>query len=276
MYELELPLGKKQKLTRTVNVVDTVAPVIELINGNLLRLDYGMPYTEHGYNISDNYDSNENLKVNVTYDKEIDSYVSGTYIINYEVVDTSGNSSKVTREVIVNPYEKIKVINGITYVDGVLIANKQYGLPSTYNPGINAEAYNQLVIMQNDARNLGHNLPLVSGFRSYYSQQIIYNNYVSIHGVEQTDTFSARPGHSEHQTGLAFDVGAIDNSMGEWPVGIWLAENAHKYGFIIRYPQGKQHITGYQYEPWHIRYLGVDLANKVYNSGLTLEEYLGI
>ena len=96
------------------------------------------------------------------------------------------------------------------------------------------------------------------------------------YGQELTDTFSARPGHSEHQTGLAFDVGAIDDDFANWPSGIWLKENAHKYGFIIRYPKGKQHITGYKYEPWHIRYLGVDLATKVYNSGLTLEEYLGI
>jgi len=276
IYELELPLGKKQKLTRIINVVDTVSPVIELINGNSLTLDYGVAYTEYGYNISDNYDKTENLKVNITYDREIDPYTSGTYIVNYEVVDTSGNFSNAIREVIVKPYERIKVIDGVTYVDGVLIANKKYGLPSTYNPGINGEAYNQLVAMQSAASALGHSIPLVSGFRSYYSQQTIYNNYVSIYGVEQTDTFSARPGHSEHQTGLAFDVGAIDDSMGEWPNGIWLAENAHKYGFIIRYPQGKQHITGYKYEPWHIRYLGVDLATRVYQSGLTLEEYLGI
>ena len=116
----------------------------------------------------------------------------------------------------------------------------------------------------------------MSGFRSYWDQNYIYNNSVKNYGVEQTDTFSARPGHSEHQTGLAFDIGAIDDDMGEWPSGIWLAENAHRYGFIIRYPKGKQHITGYKYGPWHVRYLGVNVATKVYNSGLTLEEYLGI
>ena len=90
------------------------------------------------------------------------------------------------------------------------------------------------------------------------------------------DTYSARAGHSEHQTGLAFDVGKIDDNYGNTKEGVWLKNNAHIYGFIIRYPKGKEHITGYKYEPWHIRYLGVDIATKVYNKGVTLEEYLGI
>ena len=105
---------------------------------------------------------------------------------------------------------------------------------------------------------------------------MLYNNYVSISGKEKADTYSARPGHSEHQTGLAFDVGSIDNNYGNTSAGKWLANNCHKFGFIIRYPIGKQNITGYQYEPWHIRYLGNPLATNVYNSGLCLEEYFGI
>jgi len=275
-YELKLYFDQIKKLTRTVKVVDKEAPIIQLTNGNSIRLDYGVAYVEPGYVVSDNYDNTESLTVNIIYDKEINPTVSGDYIITYEVTDTNGNTTKIVRTVTISSYEKIKVINGITYVDGVLIANKKYSLPSNYNPGVNSEAYNQLVSMQNEASSLGHNLPLVSGFRSYWDQNYIYNNYVKNYGVEQTDTFSARPGHSEHQTGLAFDIGAIDDDMGEWPSGIWLAENAHRYGFIIRYPKEKQHITGYKYEPWHVRYLGVALATKVYNSGLTLEEYLGI
>ena len=115
-------------------------------------------------------------------------------------------------------------------------------------------------------------MPLLSGYRSYYTQQYLYNSYVSTYGRESADTFSARPGHSEHQTGLAFDVGSIDDYYGDTPAGIWLKENAHYYGFIIRYPKGKEHITGYKYEPWHIRYLGVDIATDIYNKGVTLEE----
>ena len=130
--------------------------------------------------------------------------------------------------------------------------------------------------MQTESMKYGHSLVLLSGFRSYSSQKSIYNNYIRQYGQVLTDTFSARPGNSEHQTGLAFDVGWIDDTFGETECRKWLATNAHKYGFIIRYPKGKENITGYKYEPWHIRYLGIELATKVYNSGLSLEEYFGL
>ena len=90
------------------------------------------------------------------------------------------------------------------------------------------------------------------------------------------DTYSARPGHSEHETGLAYDIGEIDNNYGETPAGTWLAQHAHEFGFIIRYPKGKEDITKYQYEPWHVRYVGTEHAAKIYEQDLTLEEYLGI
>ena len=130
--------------------------------------------------------------------------------------------------------------------------------------------------MQTDAMNVGLSLKLVSGFRSYNTQTNLYNNYVKINGQAKADTFSAKPGHSEHQTGLAFDVGSTKGVFAYTNESKWLAKNCHLYGFIIRYPLGKTNITGYIYEPWHIRYLGVDTATKVKQSGLTLEEYLGI
>ena len=170
----------------------------------------------------------------------------------------------------------IEVIDGITYVDGILIANKTYALPSDFNPGVSDEAYDALTEMEIAAAEDGISLFIVSGFRSYDDQDVIYNRYVSQDGKAEADRYSARPGHSEHQTGYAFDLNSFEESFGETPEGIWLAENCHKYGFIIRYPKGKEHITGYMYEPWHVRYLGVDIATSVYESGLTLEEYLGI
>lgn len=122
-------------------------------------------------------------------------------------------------------------------------------------------------------------LVAVSGYRSFERQEAVYNYWVSIYGVEETDKFSARPGHSEHQTGLTMDVSCesldynLEYSFGNLPEGEWLKNNAYKYGFIIRYPEYKTEVTGYNYEPWHIRYLGLDIAGKVYESGLTLEEY---
>ena len=164
----------------------------------------------------------------------------------------------------------------ITYIDGILIANKTYPLPSTYNPGIDPTANAHLQEMFAAAKEDGLDLFIRSGFRSYSTQKTLYNNYVARDGKAEADRYSARPGHSEHQTGLGFDINRADMSFEGTPEAIWLAENCYKYGFIIRYPKGKEHITGYIYEPWHIRYLGVDTATAVYNSGLSLEEYLGI
>jgi len=162
------------------------------------------------------------------------------------------------------------------YIDGILIANKTYSLPSDYALGVDSEAYNSLLTMLNDAAGNGIGLWIVSGYRSYWDQYTIYNNYVARDGQAEADRYSARPGHSEHQSGLAFDLNSLYQSFGETAEGLWLAENCHKYGFIIRYPQDKEHITGYMYEPWHVRYVGKDLAGKVKASGLCLEEYFGI
>ncbi len=164
----------------------------------------------------------------------------------------------------------------LTYINGILIANKTYPLPSTYNPGVDPTANAALQQMFADAAAQGLNLFVRSGFRSYNTQKNLYNNYVRRDGVAAADRYSARPGHSEHQTGLAFDINKANSSFEGTPEANWLAENCYKYGFIIRYPQGKEHITGYIYEPWHVRYLGVETATAVYNSGLCLEEYLGI
>lgn len=119
-----------------------------------------------------------------------------------------------------------------------------------------------------------------SGFRSYNTQEIQYGSFVESHGEEAASRFSAPPGASEHQTGLAMDVTSdsvgyeLLESFGETAEGEWVRENAHEYGFIIRYPEGKEDITGYQYEPWHLRYAGVELATDIYDSGLTYEEYI--
>jgi len=169
------------------------------------------------------------------------------------------------------------------FVDDVLIVNKQYPLPSTYAPGEDEEARAAYNEMEQAALTAGHELIAFSTYRSYDYQIELYNRYVDQHGQEEADRFSARPGYSEHQTGLGFDIGEVDqevhwasDSFKETEAAIWLAENAHEFGFILRYPPGKEHITGYQYESWHFRYLGKELATEVYESELTLEEYLNI
>ncbi len=171
----------------------------------------------------------------------------------------------------------IKVVKGITYVNGILIANKTYALPSSYAPGgldkTVSEAFNK---MKEDAAKEGLKLWIASGYRSYDYQKNLYNKYVKRDGKAKADTYSARAGHSEHQTGLCFDLNQVNDTFASTPESAWVNAHAHEYGFIIRYPKEKENITGYKYEPWHLRYLGVDLATSVHNSGLCLEEYLGI
>lgn len=167
-------------------------------------------------------------------------------------------------------------IAGITYIQGALIANKTYSLPADFAPGLDPTCENQFYKMTNDASKQGLYIYFASGFRSYEYQSQIYNNYVARDGQAVADTYSARPGHSEHQSGLAIDVNQVDNTFDNTAEAKWLADHCHEYGFILRYPQGKEDITGYQYESWHVRYVGTDLSYAIRNSGLTMEEYFGI
>lgn len=174
--------------------------------------------------------------------------------------------------------KKEEVNNGLTYIDGILIVNKTYSLPSTYNPGLNQEASLKFNEMKAAALKENVKLWIASGFRSYSYQNNLYNRYVKKYGKANTDTFSARPGHSEHQSGLAMDINSLEESFALTKEGKWLNENAANYGFIIRYPKGKTHLTGYKFEPWHIRYVGKELSKKLYNNGdwITLEEHFNI
>lgn len=163
-----------------------------------------------------------------------------------------------------------------TYIGGILIANKSYPLPRDYNPGVDSEAQDAFDEMQEAAATEGLNIYISSGFRSYDYQAGLYERYVQRSGKAEADRYSARPGYSEHQSGLAFDLNSIDMTFADTPECEWVNKNCVRYGFIIRYPEDGEEKTGYMYEPWHIRYLGRETARKVYDSGLTLEEYLGI
>ena len=186
----------------------------------------------------------------------------------------------------------IQTINGITYVDGVLIANKTYSLPSDFIPqdpevpvtsqrsttSLDRTLMSAWRTMQADASSQGLNIYIASAYRSYSYQVNLYNSYVARDGKAAADTYSSRPGNSEHQTGLCFDLNSIDDSFGDTAEGRWVNDNCYKYGFCIRFPKGKDAYTGYQYESWHLRYVGKDLAEKLYNNGawISLEEYFGI
>ncbi|MBR0576907.1 D-alanyl-D-alanine carboxypeptidase family protein [Proteiniclasticum sp. BAD-10] len=194
--------------------------------------------------------------------------------------ETSGTWHKVTYQGNTGWVKGSLLGSGTVWmVQGVIIANKGHGMSASFAPGENPIARASLNAFVAGAKQAGFKANVFSGFRTYAYQKGLYNRYVAKDGKAVADTYSARPGFSEHHTGLAFDIGidgiTVSKSLGTHPGGIWLAENAHQYGFVRSYPEGKESITGYSYEPWHFRYVGVDLATKVKSSGLTLDEYLG-
>ncbi len=169
-----------------------------------------------------------------------------------------------------------------------ILVNKEYGLPEDYIPNdlieidkkysikgmAKKEACEAFIKMVEDALKINLHIINESAYRSYERQKELYDEEYNKKGNKANDTI-ALPGHSEHQTGLAFDLCTDTHNMYEFENTeefIWLSKHAHEYGFILRYPKNKKDITGYNYEPWHYRYLG-DLATKVYKSNLTYDEY---
>ena len=195
--------------------------------------------------------------------------------------------------------EKIAVINNPD--SPKLLVNKTRKLPNDFSPRqliipdvrfpfdeyhekkqMRAVAALALEDLFEKAESSGLYLYAVSGYRSYERQENIFNLKVENRGLEETLKVSAYPGTSEHQTGFSMDISSLSNdfeltqSFGETKEGIWVAHNAHKSGFIVRYPHGKENITGYSYEPWHLRYIGIDEATYLYENNLTLEEAYNI
>ena len=185
-------------------------------------------------------------------------------------------------------YKNIETITPIGYD---FIVNKNYKLDKNYIPNdleiidINYSCENkylrkrakiQFEKMAKDAKKNNLNIIAVSTYRSYDYQKNLYSNYVKEKGEEYANMASAKAGHSEHQTGLAVDISdkSLDYDNFENTKEFkWVSKNAHKYGFILRYPKAKFHTTGFKYEPWHYRYVGINVATYIYENNITLEEY---
>lgn len=245
--------------------------------------------------LSSEDNSHDELDIKVLGDYDVSRV--GTYKLKYVIKDKANNANEYDFNLIVKAKENPKLgklvettskgyniylKNDCYYIEGIIIANKSYPLPSTYAPGENKEAKNELLKLISDAKDEGISYFIDNGYRSYQTQKYLYQRWVNTLGFEEAERVSARPGYSEHQTGYSFDVvdeyRSLNTNMGDRLSGKWLSDNAPKYGFIIRYVQNKESITGYSYEPWHIRYVGKSLAEKLYNNGdwLTIEEYFGI
>lgn len=197
--------------------------------------------------------------VNIGLDKE--------FYTNIENIADPGSSV-----VLVNKYRQL----GSDYIPGDLEV-----IVPCFNAGglmLRHDARQAFEFMCREAFEQGISLQAISTFRSFVYQNKVYfskmSKELSLEEYQrERDKVSARPGHSEHQTGLAVDINDLEQTFESTPEGKWLAVNSHRYGFLLRYPKGKEWITGYDYEPWHFRYLGKDLAEAVYQSKLTYDEY---
>lgn len=207
---------------------------------------------------------------------------------------TSNNNNSTTSTKKCNGRSvNIEQKDGVTYINGIIVVNKTYSLPKSYKSNnlkkgrdedkekyymdkTALDAFNEMKSAIKKEKNA--NIYIYSGYRSYDTQNKTYNSFVNGEGKTAADTKSARPGHSEHQTGLSVDINNVKNSFKDTTEGKWLKDNAYKYGFILRYPEGKTNETGYMFEPWHYRYVGKELAKELYNNGnwLTMEEYFCI
>ena len=192
----------------------------------------------------------------IILDNDFYKDIKYVYPTNYDFIVNKNN--KLNENYIPSDLEQIRL---------------QYSCDNKYLRKIVKESFER---MAKDAKENGFNIIAVSAYRSYEYQEKLYNNYVKDKGFYYADMCSARAGHSEHQTGLAVDIAdiSLDYDNFEYTKEFnWVKENAHKYGFIMRYPKAKFHITGFKYEPWHYRYVGIDIATYIYKNNITLEEY---
>lgn len=279
-----------------VEVVDSISPVFTKFEESFEIEKDTTDFVYDSY-----YEAIDLTDVKITInDSEVEYRKIGEYKITITAVDENNNSRSKDAKVIIikkkNPITETPSINNnsgssansatcnstateVYKVNGIIVVNKKHPLPCGYAPGEDATAKKALKSLIADMQALGMNVSnSYSGYRSYSTQYSLYNNYAKNHGAAKADTFSARAGYSEHQTGLAYDLkfkstgGLITDGSTE---AKWISEHAHEYGFIVRYMKGKDSITGYTYEPWHLRYIGSE-ATAIYKSGKTLEEYLGI
>lgn len=242
---------------------------IEMVNANL-----------------DNYDYSDNL-----YNIKNDSYfiLSNTnryleYLNNHSDLKVRDIVASVNANIDYGYYNNIK--QSKNQDDLLVIVNKFYALDEKYEPAtlvnitsgygygkVDKTLFENFKKMADDARVLGLNIYIASGYRSYDYQKVLYNQYVNRDGKAEADTYSARPGHSEHQTGLAIDLNDISYNFSNTNEFKWLKDNAYRYGFILRYPKEYTNLTGYVYEPWHYRYVGSEVAEYIYKTGITYDEY---
>lgn len=269
--------GDEYTVKRTVQVVDTQSPIIELMS-NRVELKRDATF-EPLSNIERIYDVVDGNLETYSVIHDVDTSTPGEYEVVVRAMDKNMNIQVekyiVAVEGLVEKPVEEKEENQLRYIENILFINKQYSLPSSYKED-NEEALNALKKLQEAAKKEGHELAIIDDYISYSEQKRLYNEALKDSSYEVASKTVEKPGHSEHQAGLAFDVGSKDKEFGNTDAGKWLAEHCAEFGFIIRYPEGKEEITGYEYSPSHIRYVGEKHAKLIHQWKITLEEYLGV
>ena len=248
--------------------------IIKLVNNDINKLD-NFVYDSIIFDLMDEeyYIYNNTIRY-------MDYYKKNGSLTSKEIV-TNVNSS-IDYEFYTNTRKtdmskgNLILVNKYNYLDKYYEPEDLVEIPvgyTTWGGYLTEDTWNAFKKMADVAYKEGIDLYSISPYRSYTTQEGLYERYAARDGYEEADTYSARPGFSEHQTGLAIDINSADDSFANTKEAKWLSENAYKYGFILRYPKGKEYITGYQFEPWHYRYVGLDAAKYIYEHDITFEEY---
>lgn len=283
--------------------------VVNLVKNNKYRSTDEYKLKSIGYNtdeiniILDSSTKNSLNKIlDLEYNKSIPNILKEEYYLEKNLTEYIEYSNKFTDKsikdviAIINVNSDNKWYSNTQETDinkGILmLCNKFNQLTSSYEPDdlenvknwysygdspqLKKEAYQAFISMFNDAKKEDLSLIINSSYRTFEYQQELYDDYLNAYGLAYTDSVAARPGFSEHQTGLAIDImtyGATAETFETYPEFTWLQENAYKYGYILRYPKEKEYLTGYAYESWHYRYVGVEVAEYIHQHNITFDEY---
>lgn len=240
---------KEYFLKEKYNNVSSYINALNFIPKNISRyVNY------HNKNQNMDYD---NIILNVNMNLDYDFYTNVNTLHNYLDITT-----------LVNKYNKLP---DNYEIDDLVTLDNEY---SKKGEKVRETIYNDLKKMFDEAKKDNINLNVISGFRTNEKQDTLFNNSIKKNGLDHALIYSAKPGYSEHQLGLAIDINSVEESFKNTNEYKWLKNNSYKYGFIERYPEGKENITGFGYEPWHYRYLGVDVATKIFTENITYEEYV--
>ncbi|MCD7894316.1 MAG: M15 family metallopeptidase [Erysipelotrichaceae bacterium] len=279
--------------------IDTQAPILELTRQRIhVDVDASIDYISY---ISSAFDDEDGDMMDKVMYNNIDTSETGKQIITYTLTDNADNTTMKQLIVDVVEYLNDTYFNPETCkaeevedpTDITVLVNKLHDINKEWEPDdlvavcdnqdiyLRKEAAKAYEVFYNAAVKQGIELYSISGYRTYETQETYWNNQKSVYDITYASQYSAYPGRSEHELGLAMDVSykttgdRLSEEVADSDIGKFIVSDAYKYGFILRYPQDKTDITNYNYEPWHIRYVGVELATYLYENNLTLEEYYG-